>query len=147
MSDVNMPQITISYKGGKEEKHLISNSKDAVAVAKHLFDKDLIAYREEFIVVYLDQGHKTIGWYKAAVGGISSCIVEPRTILGIALQAPVSSILLFHNHPSGNLKPSQADVAITKKLVSAGEMIEIKVLDHIIISNSGYFSFLDEGML
>jgi len=73
--------------------------------------------------------------------------VDPKIIFKKALDAQASSIILCHNHPSGNLKPSQADISITRKLVESGEMIEIKVLDHLIISTDGYFSFLDEGMI
>jgi DNA repair protein RadC len=145
MSETHIPEIKVSFKGGKEEAHKISCSKDAYAVGKHLFNKDTIQYQEEFIVVYLNAQHKTIGYYKAALGGIEACIVDPRIIMGIALKVPCTAILLFHNHPSGNLTVSRQDREITRKLVQAGEILDINVLDHIIIGDGEYHSFGDAG--
>ena len=145
MSEIHVPEIKVSFKGGKEEAHKISCSKDSYEVGKHLFNKDTIEYLEEFIVVYLNAQHKTLGYFKAAIGGISACIVDPRIIMGIALKAPCTAILLFHNHPSGNLNVSRQDRDITRKLVQAGEILDINVLDHIIIGDGEYHSFADAG--
>ena len=80
-------------------------------------------------------------------GGISGTVVDNRLIFRQALQHYASSIILAHNHPSGNLKPSQADIRITKKIKQAGEFMDIKLLDHLIITSSSYYSFGDEGMI
>lgn len=146
MSEKHIPEIKVSFKGNKkDESHKIGCSKDAYEVGKHLFNKDTIEYLEEFIVVYLNAQHKTIGYFKAAIGGISACIVDPRIIMGIALKAPCTGILLFHNHPAGNLNVSRQDRDITRKLVQAGEILDINVLDHIVIGDGEYFSFADSG--
>ncbi|MDZ7796968.1 MAG: JAB domain-containing protein [Candidatus Marinimicrobia bacterium] len=145
MSEMHIPEIKVSFKGGKEEAHKISCSKDAYAVANRLFNADTLQYQEEFIVVYLNAQHKTIGYYKAALGGIEACIVDPRIILGIALKVPCTAMILFHNHPSGNLNVSRQDRSITQKLFTSANMLDINVLDHIIIGDGEYHSFADAG--
>jgi len=145
MSEIHVPEIKVSFKGGKEEAHKIGCSKDAYEVGKYLFSKDTIKYLEEFIVVYLNAQHKTIGYFKAAIGGISACVVDPRVIMGIALKAACTGMLLFHNNPSANLNVGRQDREITKKLVQAGEILDINVLDHIIIGDGEYHSFADAG--
>ena len=146
MSEIHVPEIKVSFKGNKkDESHKISCSKDAYEVGKRLFNADTIQYQEEFIVVFLNTQHKTLGFYKAGLGGIDSCIVDPRIVLGIALKVPCTAILLFHNHPSGNLNVSRQDREITRKLVQAGEILDINVLDHVIIGDGEYHSFADAG--
>lgn len=145
MSEIHVPEIKVSFKGGKEEAHKIGCSRDAYEVGKHLFNKDTIQYQEEFIVVYLNAQHMTMGFFKSAIGGIEACIVDPRIIMGIALKAPCTALILFHNHPSGNLNVSRQDREITRKLVQAGELLDINVLDHIIIGDGEYHSFADAG--
>lgn len=80
-------------------------------------------------------------------GGVSGTIVDLKIIFKIAVEHLASSIILCHNHPSGNLKPSNEDISLTKKIKEAGKLLEIPILDHLIISDSGYFSFADEGMM
>jgi DNA repair protein RadC len=148
MSETHIPEIKVSFKGGKEEAHKISCSKDAYEVGKHLFNKDTIQYQEEFIVVYLNAQHKTIGYYKAALGGIEACIVDPRIILGIALKVPCTAMILFHNHPSGNIStPSRQDREITRKICTSAEMLDISCLDHLIIGDGEYLSMADTGQM
>ena len=80
-------------------------------------------------------------------GGVSGTVVDPKIIFKIAVEHLASSIILCHNHPSGNLKPSDADISLTKKIKEAGALLEIPILDHLIISDTGYFSFADEGLM
>jgi len=145
MSETHIPEIKVSFKGGKEEAHKISCSKDAYEVGKHLFNKDTIEYIEEFLVIYLNAQHKTLGYFRASIGGIEAAIVDPRIILGIALKVPCTAMILFHNHPSGNLNVSRQDKEITRKLVQAGELLDINILDHLIIGDGEYHSFADCG--
>ena len=92
--------------------------------------------------------HKTIGWYRAGIGGLEACIVDPRIIFGIALKAAATAIILAHNHPSGQLKASRQDIEITRKLTEGGELLDINIIDHIILGEDGeYLSFADEGMM
>lgn len=80
-------------------------------------------------------------------GGMAGTVADPKLIFSTALKAGASSIILSHNHPSGNLKPSQADIALTQKIIKAGSFLDIAVLDHIIITSEGYYSFADEALL
>ncbi len=105
-----------------------------------------LAY-EIFGVVYLNRANKIIHFEVISKGGITGTVADPRIILKLALQLGATSMILSHNHPSGNLKPSKADEDITFKISSAAELMDIKVLDHLIISDKGYLSFLDEGLI
>lgn len=102
---------------------------------------------ETFKVIFLNQKNSIISVKTLSEGGIAGTVVDPRLIFKEALNQTAVSIILAHNHPSGNLKPSQADLDITQKMKSAGKLLEIKVLDHLIISEQGYFSFADEGLI
>jgi len=102
---------------------------------------------EEFWILLLNRNNRVIAEKQISSGGVSGTVVDPKVIFKVALDNLASAVILAHNHPSGNLKPSSQDINITKKLVTAGNAIEIKVLDHLIISQSGYFSFADEGLL
>ncbi len=101
---------------------------------------------EEFWVVVLNRANMVIKKNRISSGGISGTVADPKLIFRSAVEIFGSSIILVHNHPSGNLKPSEADLKLTRKLKQAGEMIEIPVLDHIIFSDKTYFSFADEGL-
>ncbi|MFY0625110.1 MAG: DNA repair protein RadC [Reichenbachiella sp.] len=102
---------------------------------------------EEFWVVYCNRANQVIRKEQISAGGVSGTVVDNKIIFKKALEILASSIILAHNHPSGNLKPSQADVNLTKKLVAAGKLMEIPVLDHVIFTDHGYFSFSDESMI
>jgi len=102
---------------------------------------------EVFKILILNRNNRVTKIIEISTGGISGTVVDPKVIFKKALDANASSIILTHNHPSGNLIPSQADREVTKKIIAAGEMLDIKVLDHLIISDSGYYSFRDEGLL
>lgn len=103
--------------------------------------------KEVFKAVYLNRNNKVLLVKTISEGGIAATVVDPRLIFKQALEINAVSIAVAHNHPSGSLSPSQADRAITSKLVEAGKFLEVRLLDHIIISEMGYFSFADEGIL
>lgn len=102
---------------------------------------------EEFWILYLNNSNKIIKSVQLSKGGITGTVVDVRLAFKEALQLGAVGIILVHNHPSGTLKPSQADIQLTKKLKTAGESLDIKVLDHLIITEKAYFSFADENML
>lgn len=102
---------------------------------------------EEFWVIFLNRANVVLKHHNISSGGLSGTVVDPKVIFKNALENLASSIILIHNHPSGNKKPSSADISLTRKLKSAGEFLEIPILDHIIYTNDGFFSFADEGML
>ena len=104
-------------------------------------------FKEEFYIILLNRANKVLGWYKVSEGGMSGTVVDPKLVFSIALKSMASAILLSHNHPSGNLKPSNEDINLTKRLKEAGALLEIPVLDHLILTSDGYYSFADEGMM
>ena len=102
---------------------------------------------EEFWIIYLNNSNKVIDQLQLSKGGITGTLVDVRLALKKALELGATAIILSHNHPSGNLNPSSADKQLTQKLKTAGESLDIKILDHIIVTEKSYFSFADEGML
>lgn len=102
---------------------------------------------EEFWVILLNKANKVIRKCSISEGGVSGTVVDPKKIFKIALDHHASSIILGHNHPSGNIQPSEADKKITKKIRDAGIMLDVAVLDHLIIGDGKYYSFADEGVL
>jgi len=103
--------------------------------------------KEEFWVILLNRANRVIKKEQVSSGGISGTVADPKIIFKAALDQYASSIILVHNHPSGNLKPSQADINLTNKMKEAGKLLEIPVLDHIIFGDESYLSFADEGLL
>ncbi|MDX1463722.1 MAG: JAB domain-containing protein, partial [Marinirhabdus sp.] len=102
---------------------------------------------EEFWIVYLDNSNNVIQTKQLSKGGITGTLVDSRIVFKNALLFGAVAVILAHNHPSGGLNPSQADIQLTQKLKTAGSQLDIKVLDHLIITESAYFSFADEAML
>jgi len=121
------------------------NSSNSVFECMHPILGDLA--HEEFWIVYLNNSNKILQKSQLSKGGITGTLVDIRLVLKIALQIGAVGIILVHNHPSGTLRPSQADKQLTNKLKIAGDSIDIKVLDHLIITENAYFSFADENLL
>lgn len=122
----------------------ITGSRDAYdAIYSYLADCDY----EEFYVILLNRANDIITIQKISEGGTSGTVVDPKKVFKLALNYQASGMILCHNHPSGNMKASQQDKIITKRLKESGDLIEISVLDHIIVGNGNYFSFSDEGLL
>jgi DNA repair protein RadC len=125
-------------------KSKITGSKDVADYFQPLLG-DL--NHEEFWILFLDRGNKIMDSFRISEGGISGTVIDVRKILKAAIEKQSSSIILCHNHPSGTLQPSDADLKITRKITDAGKIMDIPVMDHIIIGNDKYYSFADEGML
>ncbi|WP_209390643.1 DNA repair protein RadC [Chryseobacterium sp. RR2-3-20] len=126
------------------EKPQISCSKDAYDILKiHLSD----LRTEEFWAVFLNQSNKVIHFSQLTQGGISQSIVDVRILFKTALEHFSTGLIIAHNHPSGNKKPSAEDISITKKIKDAGNLMNIQLLDHLIITQNSYLSFADEGLL
>lgn len=126
-----------------EKRVRITDSHTAFqTIYPHLSDLN----HEEFWVIFLNRANAVIGKQNVSKGGVSGTVVDPKVVFKMAVQFPASGIILAHNHPSGNLKPSQADHQITRKLKEAGKALDIPVLDHLIIGDGNYFSFVDEGV-
>jgi DNA repair protein RadC len=122
----------------------ITSSKDVYELMKpELLDQPI----EQFWIISLKRNNVIIQKRIISTGGISGTVADPKVIFNKALEDLASGIILVHNHPSGNLKPSQADIKLTEKLKNAGQLLDIPVLDHLIFTDDGYFSFADESML
>ncbi|MFZ4672430.1 MAG: JAB domain-containing protein [Flavobacterium sp.] len=141
-------EIEVSYRPAISNKPIITSSLDAYTVLKDFISLNTIALQEHFVVMYLNRANRVLGVYKLSNGGITGTVADPRLILGIALKIAATGIILAHNHPSGNLKASSADLELTKKIKTAASFMDIMVTDHIILSvNCEYFSFADEGLI
>jgi len=143
--------IIAALELGKRRKESEPTVKNKISCSKDIFDimqPHLIDIpHEEFWIILLNRANHVIKKNQISSGGIAGTVVDVRLIFKIALENLSNSMILIHNHPSGNLKPSQADIDLTKKLKSAGIMMDIPVLDHLIITEKEYFSFADEGIL
>lgn len=126
------------------EKERITGSKDAY----NLLKSDLMDIaHEEFWILLLNRANRVIRKLQVSQGGVSGTVADPKIIFKHALDELASAIILAHNHPSGNLNASQADLDLTKKLKEAGKLLDIQVLDHLIVAGQKYFSFADEGLM
>lgn len=126
------------------DKPQIRSSRDAFnAIAPLVVDLP----HEEFWILMLNRANRVTGRDKISAGGTAGTVVDAKMIFRRAIEGQAVSIILTHNHPSGNLQPSQADIELTRKLKLAGETLDVAVLDHLIISENGYYSFADEGQL
>ncbi|MEZ4825297.1 MAG: DNA repair protein RadC [Bacteroidia bacterium] len=117
------------------------------SVAEYLIPRLADLRQEVFHVLFLNRNNEIIAEKQIFRGGVSATVIDPRLIFREAIHYLASAIILSHNHPSGNINPSQADIDITRKLISGGKIFDIQVLDHIIVSGRGYYSFADEGLL
>jgi DNA repair protein RadC len=142
-----LPEFSISlkHKGKVKDCKRIMNSGDCAEVCRAVFDADTIEWVESFIVIALNRNNKTLGFYKVSSGGISGTVADPRVIYQFALLSNATSIIICHNHPSGNDQPSNQDKELTNKIAAAGKMLDIKLIDHIILTEDNYYSFADNG--
>ena len=148
-SDKLIPEIKLSYSTLEAVKFddKISSSQDAVTILRQIIHKHEIELREEVVVLYLNRMNKVIGYYRHSVGGISGSVFDIRLILSTALKAVASGLIVCHNHPGGNLIPSKEDQHITQRLNTAAKQLDINLLDHVILTKEGFYSFADEGNL
>ena len=131
-------------KSYSEEKVIIKNSQTAFDI---LHAKIGELQHEEFWILVMNRAHKVLDTMKISQGGITGTVIDTRMILKYAIDKRATSLIVSHNHPSGNKKPSEADINITTKIKNAAALMDITLLDHIIIADKSYFSFADEGLL
>lgn len=141
----HVSEIQVSYTPHFLGEYELKSSKESFELMLEQWDKNLISMQEEVKVILLNRGQRVLGVYSLAKGGIGSCVVDVQIILSIALKTLATGLILVHNHPSGKLVPSLQDKQLTAKLKEACDIMSITLLDHIIISTSGYYSFADEG--
>jgi DNA repair protein RadC len=142
----NIAKIGLVREETDIEKVKIGGSRDSAEYARRFYHEDITIY-ESFFMMMLNNHNNTVGYVKISQGGITGTIVDIRILAKYALECLCTSVVLVHNHPSGNLKPSEADKVLTKKVQRGLEMLEIRVLDHVILTEDSYFSFADENLL
>ena len=145
--NMKVSEIKVSYSANDSNRVKVTTSKIIFKLMLENWDLNIIEYQEAVKLVLLNRANVVLGIYELSKGGISGTVVDVRIILGVALKCNASSIVLVHNHPSGNLKPSEPDKDITSKFKEACRILEVPLLDHLIISRYGYFSFADSGIL
>ena len=146
MTQKYLKRIVASYVREKDVPYL-GPAKDPAEVVrqfKYLETRD----REEFVALHLDKGNHPICWDRISMGTLSEALIHPREVFKTALLSSASAMILIHNHPSGRVDPSPEDRNITAKLLDAGKMLDIKVLDHLIVGgDSKFFSFREHGLI
>lgn len=142
-------EIQLSYKSNVKhsQRPRITGSKDAYEVLLQCWDNTKIDLLEQFKVIFTNRGNKVLGVMEVSSGGIAGTVADSRLIFAAAIKALATGIIISHNHPSGNLTPSQADIDLTRKIKEGGKLLEIQLLDHIIVTSEGYYSFADEGII
>ena len=143
----NLPEIVLKYKKGTTNKVQIVTSEGAYSLFKEFYDQDTFDLCESSVVLFLNRKNTTIGWMKHTQGGLDNCLIDNRLILATALKCGASSIMLSHNHPSGSFAPSAQDDNTTQKLKIACGTLGIDLLDHIIATDEGYYSYADNGQI
>jgi len=144
---MEVAEIKVSYSNTNLERIKITNSQMLFSLVLKQWNQDLLEFQEEVKIVLLNRAQIALGIFELSKGGVSGTVVDIKIILGIALKCNATSIVIAHNHPSGNLEPSEADKSITKRLKEASKTIDLNLLDHLIITKEGYYSFSDNGIL
>ncbi len=143
--------IVAALELGRRRKELESNEKTKITGSKDAYDliksELLDISHEQFWILMLNRANRVIKKCLISQGGVAGTVADPKIIFKLALEELASGVILAHNHPSGNLTASQADIDLTKKLKDAGRLLDIQVLDHLIVAGQKYFSFADEGLI
>ncbi|AXT51349.1 DNA repair protein [Aquimarina sp. BL5] len=142
-----IPEINITFSRKRKVNGKIGSAKDVATTVSKFYTKNTIEVREQFFVLYLDNSNKVLGYHTHSVGGIKGSVVDIRILFSVALKSLATSIIIAHNHPSGTLKPSTSDIRINSKIKQAGELLDIQLLDHIILTKESFYSFAEEGKL
>ncbi len=148
MSRVSEIQVSYINKVKVKDSQRIKSSSDIAKLLFENWNKNTIELHESFKVILLNNSNTVKGIFEMSSGGITGTLVDLRILFAVALKTLATSIIVSHNHPSGNLKPSQSDIRLTNKIKKVSELLDIKLLDHLIITpNKEYYSFADDGIL
>lgn len=142
-------EIEVKYRPAIANKPVIITGLDAFVELIEFFPRDTIALQEKFVAMYLNKANRVLGVYQLSTGGLTGTVADIRLVLSVALKTAATGIIIAHNHPSGNLKPSTADLEITRRIKEGAKLLEIELLDHLIVSPIGrrYYSFADDSVL
>ena len=147
LKTVSEVELVYKSKVKPSERPQVKSSKESYNLLLQTWDQNRIEFVEQFKVILMNRANRVLGIYVLSTGGATGTVADPKLVFIAALKSNSCNIILSHNHPSGNLKPSKADEDLTNKIKQAGILLDIKVLDHIIVTSEGYYSFADEGML
>lgn len=147
MTNRQVAEIQLSYYPRLIGEFKIQSSRESYELFLREWEQNTLEIQEEVKLLLLNRNNKVLGIHSLAKGGLTSCVVDVRIILSIALKCLATGIILVHNHPSGNLKPSHDDLKVTNQLNDGCKLLNIQLLDHLIITKHDYFSFADEGLL
>lgn len=140
-------EIKISYTSNKLVHDKIKSSSEAYKLFLNNWNLKTMEFQEEFKIILLNRANEPLGIYPLSKGGTAGTVVDSKILFSVALKCHASGVILAHNHPSGNKNPSGEDISITKSLIEGGKLLDVTILDHIILTNEGYFSFADSGMM
>lgn len=141
----NIAEVKLSYscKVRKADRHTLRDSRSAYELMKKIHPKDTLEFEEQMYMLVMNNAAEVIGVKHLSTGGLTGTVVDVGTVLTTALLSRAKNIMLWHNHPSGQLRPSGADITITRKVAEACKLLDIKLLDHIIITPESYYSMAD----
>ncbi len=142
----NIPEFGLTKKDTNFKKVKISSSRDSYDYIKNFYFGELEIY-ESFFMLLLNHANNTIGYVKISQGGLASTVADVKLIAKYAIETLSTSVIVAHNHPSGNVKPSDSDIKLTKKIKLGLELLDVSLLDHIILGEDNYYSFADEGVI
>ena len=140
-------ELVYRTKVNPSQRPKITNSRETFEILSKTWNDDKIEFIEQFKVIFLNRGNRVLGIYELSAGGTCATICDVKLVFAAAIKSNASSVILAHNHPSGQLFPSEADKRYTQKLVLAGALMEIPVLDHLIITRESFYSFADNGII
>tara|TARA_R110002051_G_C8664477_1_gene489496 strand:- start:759 stop:1229 length:471 start_codon:yes stop_codon:yes gene_type:complete len=142
-------EITLGYtpKVKSSQRPKVECSREVYEVLYGFWDKDSLELAEHFQVMLLSRSNRVLGICTVSKGGTAGAVVDAKLVFATALKGAAQSIIVSHNHPSGNLLPSEQDKRMTRRLVEIGKALDLPVLDHVIVTAEGYYSFADEGEL
>lgn len=140
-------KVTFDKKVKKSELPSLTSSDKVVELLREIFDADTFDWKEEVVLLCMNRRNAVVGYYKVSSGGVSGTVLDPKVIFTTALNCTASGIVIAHNHPSGNLTPSVEDDRMTEKIKEAGKLLDIRLIDSIILTDEGYYSYVDNGKL
>lgn len=138
-------EITYRNKVPFNKRIQVASPQAAYNILIESWDTDKIELLEQFKILLLDQKSNCLGISQISSGSMTSCLVDPKVVFATALKAKATQIIMAHNHPTGALHPSKADINVTKQMMAAGSIIDLPVIDHLIVTSQGYYSFAEQG--
>lgn len=145
--DWTLAEISISYKYKVGNTKSLKTIRGIYTLVRSLWNIELIKLQEQFMVLYLNRSNKVIGYRLLNTGNMKNCPIDIKLLVSLALHCMASGVIIAHNHPSGNLQPSKSDEELTAHVKRALKLIDVKLLEHLIITETKYFSFNNEAML